>query len=78
MGRFLFVCLLIVAGIFAFGYYRGWFQFTSDSSAGKVHLGLTVDKDKVQEDRKTAVDNVSKLGQSAKEKPAPSNEKVKD
>ena len=46
MRRLLFVLVVLVAGLAALGYYRGWFT-VSDSA-------VTVDKEKVQEDEAKA------------------------
>jgi hypothetical protein len=68
--RFLIVLLLIVAGVVGFGFYRGWFHLTSDGAADKSNMTLTVDKDKVQQDKQKARDTVR--GQRAEDKAAPS------
>lgn len=49
--RFLLVLVLIAAGILGLGFYRGWFQFTSVGSADKTTVTVTVDKDKIKEDK---------------------------
>lgn len=64
MKRFLFVLVLIVAGVAVLGFYREWFRFGSSSSDGKSNVTLSVDKDKFQEDRKAAVEGVQNLGKS--------------
>ena len=46
MRRLLFILVVLVAGLAALGYYRGWFT-VSDSA-------VTVDKEKVQEDEAKA------------------------
>jgi hypothetical protein len=58
--RFVVVILLIVAGVVALGFYRGWFRLTSDGAADKSNITVTVDKDKMQQDKQTAQDNVSR------------------
>ena len=52
--RFLIVILLIVAGVAALGFYRGWFRITSDRAADQPNVTVTVDKDKVQQDKQKA------------------------
>jgi hypothetical protein len=54
--RFVMVLVVIVAGIVGAGFYRGWFQMTSDGSTDKPNVTLTVDKDKIQEDKQKALD----------------------
>jgi len=53
--RFLIVMLFIVAGVVGLGFYRGWFHVSSDRSADKSNVTLTVDKDKVKQDAKEKV-----------------------
>ena len=49
--RFVIVLVLIIAGIAGLGLYRGWFQVTSDRGTDKSTVTLTVDKDKMQQDK---------------------------
>jgi hypothetical protein len=60
--------LLIVAGIAGLGYYRGWFNFSSDSNNNKPNITMSVDKDKIREDKDKTVEEVQSLGQRAKDK----------
>jgi len=48
------------------GFYRGWFQFSSDrdNADHKVNATFTVDEDKIREDK----DKVQEYGHQAKEK----------
>jgi hypothetical protein len=64
--RFVIVLVLIIAGVACLGLCRGWFSFTSDRSADKSNVTLTVDKDKVQDDKQKAVGKVRDLGHQAK------------
>jgi hypothetical protein len=57
--RFLIVVLLIVAGVVALGFYRGWFHLTSDRAGDKPNVTVTVDKDKIRQDKQQARDKVS-------------------
>lgn len=60
-----FVVLLLV-GIAGLGFYRGWFQVSSDrdNAENKVNTTFTVDEDKIREDK----EKVQELGQQANEK----------
>lgn len=49
MNRLLAGIVVVVAGVAVLGFYRGWFEFG-------------VNKEKFQEDRKTAVEGVKNLG----------------
>jgi len=51
MWRFVITLVLVLACI---GAYRGWFHLSSDKSADKSHITLTVDKDKIHDDTRTA------------------------
>ena len=68
--RFLFILALIAACIVGLGLYRGWFHLTSDHSAEKPNITITVDKDKLHEDRRKAVGKVQDLGHQAKDRAA--------
>jgi hypothetical protein len=63
------VLVLIVAGVVALGFYRGWFHLTSDKAADQSNVTLTVDKDKIQQDKQKAQDKVQ--GHRAEDKAAP-------
>jgi hypothetical protein len=78
MKRFLFVLVLIVAGIVGLGFYQGWFHIGSDKADGKSNVTLSVDTDKFQEDRKTAVAEVKDLGHQIKDKVARPSQKTMD
>ena len=62
MRKILVVLVLLVAGVVALGFYLEWFHVGSDSADGKSNVTLSVDTDKFQEDRKTAVANVQDVG----------------
>ena len=64
MKRFLFIFVLVVAGVAVLGFYREWFSFGSSEIDGKSNVTLSVDPDKFQEDRKSAVKSVQNLGKS--------------
>jgi hypothetical protein len=74
----LFVFVLLVAGTVGLGFYRGWFQFGSENDKGKSNLTFTVDKDKIQQDEKTAAADVRKLGHHAEEDSATTGENTMD
>ena len=66
MRAFLIIVVLLVVGIAGLGFYRGWFQLSSDrdSAEHKVNTTFTVDEDKIREDK----EKVQGLGHQAKEK----------
>jgi hypothetical protein len=63
--RFLIVMLLIVVGVVGLGFYRGWFHVSSDRSADKSNVTLTIDKDKAKQDAKDAKEKVHSAGDRA-------------
>jgi hypothetical protein len=58
--------VLLLVGIAGLGFYRGWFQVSSDrdNAENKVNTTFTVDEDKIREDK----DKMQELGQRANEK----------
>jgi hypothetical protein len=59
--RFLFVLVLLVACVAGVGIYRGWFHLTSDRGADKSTVTVTVDKDKIRQDKNDAQKKVQDL-----------------
>jgi GH24 family phage-related lysozyme (muramidase) len=78
MKRLLLVLVLVVAGIVGLGFYQGWFHIGSDKADGKSNVTLSVDTDKFQEDRKTAVAEVKDLGHQIKDRVAGPSQKTMD
>ncbi|MGA2255778.1 MAG: hypothetical protein ABSG53_14120 [Thermoguttaceae bacterium] len=68
MRNLMFVVVLIVVGIAGFGYYRGWFAFSTNSADQTPSATITVDKNKFHEDEQKARDDVQGFGQEAKKK----------
>lgn len=52
MRTFLFIVALLLVSLIGVGFYRGWFQLSSetDNAEHKVHTTLTVDQDKIHAD----------------------------
>jgi len=78
MKRFLFVLVLIGAGVVGLGFYLGWFHIGSENADGKSNVTLSVDTDKFQADGKTAVANVQDAGHKIKDRVAGPSEKTMD
>ena len=72
------VLVVVVAVVAVLGFYRGWWSFASDSTDPKVHFNVTVDKDKIQEDRTSAVEKMQEVGQQMKAKAAAPTEQRTD
>lgn len=68
MKNVLFVLVLVVAGVVGLGFYRGWFLVGSDNAHGTSNVTLSVDTDKIQKDKKSAVANVKDVGRKIKDK----------
>lgn len=71
--RLLIVFVLIVAGVAAFGFYRGWFHLTSDGTTDKSNVTLTVDKDKIQQDKNEAREKTHDLSRPAAKTTTPTS-----
>ena len=78
MKRFFIVVMLIVGCAAALGFYRGWFHLGSDSDAGKRSVTVTMDKDKIEQDKDKAVGKVQDAAQQAKDSAGATTRKTKD
>ncbi len=61
MARLLMVLVVIAAVVAGVGFYRGWFRATSDGSADQPAVTVTVDKEKIQQDKDDAQKKVDDL-----------------
>jgi hypothetical protein len=52
MRLFVFVLLLLVAGVVGFGFYRGWFSFKAshDPETGRDEIKFEIDRKKIEPD----------------------------
>ena len=68
MRTLLVIVILLVVGIAGLGFYRGWFQVSSDrdTTDQTVNTTLTVDEDRIREDK----EKLQEFGQQAKEETA--------
>jgi len=55
MRGFLIGLVLILAGVFALSWYRGWIHLTSDRAAAGPSVTVSVDKEKLHEDQAKAL-----------------------
>jgi hypothetical protein len=62
MLRLLGMLVLLLGLAAGFGYYRGWFQARSSDTHGQDTIKLTVDKDKIDQDKASAQQQVQDLG----------------
>ncbi len=65
MRAILVVVVLLIVGIAGLGFYRGWFQLSSDTDNADhtINTTFTVDEDKIREDK----EKVQEFGHQAKE-----------
>jgi hypothetical protein len=66
MRNVIFVVVLVVLGIAGFGYYRGWFGLSTNSTDQMPGATITVDKNKFHEDEQRARDDVQGFGKETK------------
>jgi hypothetical protein len=60
--------VLFLVGIAGVGFYRGWFQLSTDTADHTSSATITVDKEKIQADEQKAKDEMQVFRQAAKEK----------
>ena len=78
MRRFLVVFLLLVAGVVGLGFYLGWFRLSTDHTDQKTNITISVDQDKIQEDKEKAKEKLQGVGERVKGKVAAPAEKAKE
>jgi len=78
MRSLVFVVILLAVGIAGFGYYRGWFALSTNSTDHSPSATITVDKDKFHEDEQKAETEVQGLGQEAKRRIGPHDSTSKE
>lgn len=77
MGRLVLVVVLLVAGVVGLGFYQGWFQLSTDRSDQKTKIAITVDQEKMQQDKKKAQEKLQDLEHKIEEKTKPSTDQAK-
>jgi hypothetical protein len=76
MKRFLLVMVVVLAGAVGLAFYMGWIGLASDSVGSFLNITFTVNKDKLQQDEKAALEKVQGIGHGAKDQtPAPAEKK---
>jgi hypothetical protein len=60
--------VLVVAVVVGVGFYQGWFRLATDQKDGKANISVTVDKDKMEQDKQQAKEKVQDLGHKVKDK----------
>jgi hypothetical protein len=62
MLRILGLMVVLCALVGGFGYYRGWFHAESNNGNGQSTLSVTMDKEKIEQDKSSAQSEVRDLG----------------
>jgi hypothetical protein len=64
----MFVAVMFLVGIGSVGFYRGWFQLSTDSADQKSSATITVDKGRIHTDEQKVKDEMQSFRHAAKEK----------
>jgi hypothetical protein len=75
MRALVIVVVLLLVGIVGLGFYRGWFQISTDRDGAdqKVNATFTVDEEKIQEDK----EKLQGFADQVKDEPAETSEETK-
>jgi hypothetical protein len=69
MKRLFVLLVLVAAGVAGLGFYLGWFNLTTETTGdGKSSVTVTVDKDKIRDDKQKAEEKAKALEKDVKEK----------
>lgn len=71
MKKTLLMLTLLVIGLFALGWWLGWYSFSTRSNDDQVKFGMTVNKTTVKEHEEKAKEKISQAGQEIKRKLEP-------
>ncbi len=61
MFRFLGLLIVLSVLILGLGYYRGWFHADSNNTNGQPTVSVSIDKDKINQDKANAQQEVKNL-----------------
>jgi Na+/H+ antiporter NhaB len=61
MNRLLRIIVILVIVVVAIGFYRGWFQLSTDTQEQKTGITVTVDKKQIEADKEKAVESLKGL-----------------
>jgi hypothetical protein len=78
MKNLLIVLVLLVVGVAALGFYRGWFRYSTAGADGKGNPSITVDQEKIKADKERAREKAQEFGQKVKEKTGGAADKGKE
>ena len=75
MKRLLIGLVLVVVCIAGIGFYRGWFQVTSETANDQRNVTFSADATKIKADEKKVTQKVKSFRNQVKDKPAAPTEK---
>jgi hypothetical protein len=78
MKRFLIFLAFVVVCIAGMGFYRGWFQVTSEAANDQHNVTFSADATKIKEDEQKVAEKVKNLGGQVKDKSGAPTEKRDD
>ncbi len=61
MRKFLGTLVILALIVAAVGFYRGWFDVSTDDQPGETNIEMTIDKDKIKQDAESAVEKAREL-----------------
>jgi hypothetical protein len=68
MRRLVILLVLVVAGIVILGFYQNWFHLSTSETDGKTNISVTVDREKMEQDKEKAKEKVQELKQKVRDK----------
>ena len=77
MKNLLIVIVVLLVGIAALGFARGWFSLSTDNADQNPSATITVDQGKIKEDENKAKEKMQEFGQKAKETAGDLTDKTK-
>jgi len=72
----LIVVVLLIVGTAVYGYYNGWYSLSRESDDHKTKIDITIDQDKIQQDKEKAKKKAEELESKVKEKTSEAEKKV--
>ena len=66
MGRLLGFLVVLVAVVVVLGFYRGWFELSTAGTERKTNVTISVDKDKIRDDKEKAKEKIKEGLQETK------------
>ncbi len=70
MARLFVILVLLAVGVGALGYHQGWFKLSTANTPKGANVKITVDKEKLEEDKERAKEKLQGLADQVKGKGA--------